>query len=108
MATRSEWRFGESDEDATHWAANPTQLHVYVDVRTPDTPAGCWYRVWAVTESWVRLHVTAGTLSPALLVVADGELNVMRSEIDGLVQLASGWIVRNGKLLTADHAPPGI
>ena len=108
MANQCEWRFGESDEDAEVWAANPTHLHVYVDVRTSDTPPGCWHRVWAVTDSWVRVHVTAGTLNPALLVVAEGELRVMRLQIDSLVQLASSLIARTGELLTTDFAPPDI
>jgi hypothetical protein len=108
VAAQCEWRFGESDEDAKVWAANPTHLHVYVDVRTPETPPGCWHRVWAVTDSWVRIHVTAGTLTPALLVVAEGELHVMSSQIDSLVQLAASLIARTGTLLEADYAPPDI
>lgn len=100
------WRFGESDEDAVVWASAAHELHVYVDVRTPDTPPGCWHRLWAVTQSWVRAHVAPGSIVPPLLVVDDGPLESLRAQIHEHVCVSASIMAVNGYLLPANYSPP--
>ena len=96
-----EWRFGGFPEDPEAWYAAPAHVHVYVDVRTPETPPGHWHRTWAVTRSWVSENLLSaeGAVVPPLLVVADGSPKELHDRLDRLIQ--DGWqlIVRSATLL---------
>ena len=100
-----EWRFGGRPGDPDAWYAAPALAHVYVDVRTPETPPGRWHRTWAVTQSWVAANLLSSewAVVPPLLVVADGSPTELQARRDRLVQ--SGWrlIVQSATLLDADH-----
>ena len=82
-------------------------MHVYLDLRTPETPPGQWHRVWVVTHSWVAANVlgSSGAVVPPMVVVADGSPAEVRQRVDELVQ--TGWplIIRTATLLPADYVP---
>ena len=105
-----EWRFGGFPGDPEAWYYSPAEVHVYVDIRTPETPVGQWHRIWAVTQSWVASNVLRSewAVVPPLLVVADGSPAELRERLDRLVQ--SGWelIVRSATLLDPDHEEVGL
>ena len=102
-----EWRFGGHPDDLAAWYSAPTMVHVYVDLRTPDTPPGHWHRVWTVTRSWVEAHLPGPGESvsvPPLLIVAVGSPEELRWRIDGLVQ-DGGWrvIIQSAALVSPGH-----
>lgn len=82
-------------------------LHVYVDFRAPDTPPGKWYRVIAVTHSWVRAQLADPGSShsrPATLIVPDGSLESARLAIDSLLSQGGATLVaREAKLIADDE-----
>ena len=97
------WQFGETEADAVAWMNAPALLHAYVDLRTPETPAGMWQRVMVVTRAWVERQVAdgAGPQSwPPLVVVPDGSLEAARRAIDALLA-NGGWsiVTRNSSLI---------
>ena len=100
-----EWRFGGMPGDEAAWHAAPAQAHVYVDIRTPETPPEHWHRTWAVTRSWVKANIASSqsAIVPPLLMVADGSPAELRQQVDELVQ--SGWslIVRSAALIAPGH-----
>lgn len=102
-----EWRFGGLPGDPEAWYAAPSLVHVYVDVRTPETPSGRWHRIWAVTQSWVATNVlipeAEGAIVPPLLVVRDGSPAELRERVGRIVQSSSHMIVLSATLLDADH-----
>ena len=100
-----EWRFGGHPEDAAAWFESPAQLRVYIDIRTPDSPASEWYRTWAVTQSWVETNALSGesAIDPPLLVVADGNPGELRDGLDRLIQLGWEIIIRSATHLDPDQ-----
>jgi hypothetical protein len=100
-----EWRFGGLPGDPEAWYAMPSDVHAYVDIRSPETPPGHWHRTWAVTGSWVERHVLGNewAVVPPLLVIADGSPAEMRERVDAVVQ--GGWelIIRSAVLRREDQ-----
>lgn len=104
-----EWRFGDRPEDADAWLRSPTQLHVYMDFQSPDTPPEQWHRVMAVTVSWVEAQINQSQLGacwPALLIVPDGSRSTVEAHITRTLTDAWPLVVRNALLLPVGYTPP--
>lgn len=102
-------RYGDRPSDADAWLRAPSELQVYVDFRSPETPAGQWHRVMTVTASWLSYRAAEsnrGAYFPVLLIVPDGTRSDVDASITRILQQSWSLIVRDAILLPADYQPP--
>jgi hypothetical protein len=102
------WRFGDRVEDADAWLRAPEVLHVFVDFRSPDTPAAQWHRIMTVTAAWLEKHAgdsRLGGVWPALFIVPNGTRAEVEASITSQLEVSWPLLIRYATLLPPNYEP---